>query len=722
MDQVSGSARVVRFGEFGADLQTGELRKNGVKVPLQGQPFQVCAILLSHPGKLVSREELRQKVWPEDTFVDFDQALNTAIGKIRIALGDDADNPRFVETLPRRGYRFIGAVDEQRVVSPLVADRRYVREFGSRARWTSVVGAFLVVSFGLAVWRLHRSRLETPPPAIEVVPLVGSQGFESEPVFSPDGNHVAFAIHKSKNFEKPGIYTTVVGGERALRLTTDMFDCCPTWSSDGRLIAFSRRFEDGFDIYVVPALGGIEHRLSSWPREGHPTSDLPSWRAAARCFDWSPDGKLVAFSSNQADQTHGWIGLLSLADSQIRPLTSPPSQNIDYTPAFSPDGKTVAFVRGIAAGVVQDIYLVPVAGGTPTRLTFDNTWIAGAPAWTADGRDIVFSSTRGGAISLWRISVSGGQPRPIPGIGANAVLPSISPSGDQLVYQLNSPIEIDLWMLGLKDKKHLGVAPIRRIVQKGGIARPQFSPDGKRIAFESMRSGYPEIWTCDSDGSNCGQITSLRGTAGAVQWSPDGRFIAFEFRPKEHSEIYLLEIGNGIPRILTTLPGADNGGPNWSRDGQWIYFYSDRGGGPFQLWKIRQEGGTPVQVTRNGGVFATESDDGRFLYYSKFEVPGLWKAPLAGGDEIRILDQPRGEYWSNWVLVHDGIYFLDQPQKKATAAVAFLEFATGRKMPIAQVGSACCGLTLSPDGTSVFYAQVDDGDARSDLMLVKNFR
>lgn len=111
MDQANGSARVLRFGVFQADLQTGELHKHGVKVPLQGQPFQVCAILLSRAGELVSREELRQKVWPEDTFVDFDQALNTSITKIRAALGDDADNPRFVETLPRRGYRFIAAVE-----------------------------------------------------------------------------------------------------------------------------------------------------------------------------------------------------------------------------------------------------------------------------------------------------------------------------------------------------------------------------------------------------------------------------------------------------------------------------------------------------------------------------------------------------------------------------------------------------------------------------------
>src|SRR6266571_3729555 len=102
MDNRDRSRQIVRFGVFEADLETGELRKNGPKVPLQGQPFQVCAILLERSGKLVTREELRQKVWPEDTFVDFDHAVNTAIKKIRIALGDEADNPRFVQTLPRR--------------------------------------------------------------------------------------------------------------------------------------------------------------------------------------------------------------------------------------------------------------------------------------------------------------------------------------------------------------------------------------------------------------------------------------------------------------------------------------------------------------------------------------------------------------------------------------------------------------------------------------------
>src|SRR3954451_8897294 len=102
--------RIVRFGVFELDLSTGELRKNGVKVRLQGQPIQVLTVLLERAGDIVTREELRQKLWASDTFVDFDHSLNTAINKVRDALGDSASSPRFVETLARRGYRFIAPV------------------------------------------------------------------------------------------------------------------------------------------------------------------------------------------------------------------------------------------------------------------------------------------------------------------------------------------------------------------------------------------------------------------------------------------------------------------------------------------------------------------------------------------------------------------------------------------------------------------------------------
>jgi len=702
----SNQSRILRFGHFEVDLRSGELRRNGFTVKLQGQPFQILAMLLERPGELLTREEIRCKLWPADTFVDFDHSLNSAITRLREALGDSADAPRFVETLPRRGYRFIASVDKPG--SPVLSSSTPKLHFGrltANVRWILLGSALLVLLSGIGIWRIARDHTETLPP-IEVVPLIGLPGLEYDPAFSADGNQVAFSVDRPGN---SGIYTTVVGGEKSLRLTTNSGDCCPRWSPDGRQIAFLRYSGEQVAIHMIPALGGPERRLYSGP-----------FGFNFQSLDWSPDGRVLAFTENR-DRTHTWISLLSLNDLTTRRLTSPSEQELDYGPAFSPDGSTVAFFRGTVAGVVADLHVVSAAGGTPRRLTYDNTWSWPSPAWTPDGRDIVISSMRGGAASLWRISASGGTPLPVGGVGRNAFSPSISRKGNQLVYQ-ELEYKNNIWRLNLKDEKNRqGPATVVVSAKGPSLGRPHFSPDGKKIAFESDRFGYQEIWICDSDGSNCGQVTSLHGTAGAVNWSPDSRYIAFEFRPKEHSEVYLLEVGAGVPRLLVTLPGADNGGPSWSRDGKWLYFYSDRGGS-VQLWKTQLDGGgSPIQVTRSGGVFAMESADRRFLYYAKLEIPGIWRMPLQGGEETRILDQPYRPFaWWDWALGQNGIYFIDF-KTKPNITVGFFEFATRKIAPIWTLATPpFVGLSISADGKSILFAQNES--RRSDIVLVKNFR
>ncbi len=690
------SARIVRFGLFQVNLESGELYKRSVRVPLQGQPFQVLAILLEHSGKLVTREDLRQRVWPKDTFVDFDHALNTSIAKIRSALADDADNPRFVETLARRGYRFIAPMDKP--ASPTASctsPERPLEKPRAKAMWITV-GITLALLCGVAIWRYSRRGPEFPMPMSEVSPLTGLPGVHAYPAFSPDGNQVAFVIEGLQN---PGMYTALVGSERPLRLTSTAADSSPTWSPDGRQIAFTRYDGKSLSICVVPALGGTVQKLYTFPYAPPSTAE---W------VTWSPDGKVLAFAQKSR------IELFSIADSTTRPLSSPPDQYHDSGAAFSPDGTRVAFVRGTVAGVTEDAFVVPITGGEAKRLTFDGRPISGPPAWTPDGRDIVFSSSRRGLISLWRISASGGEPRPVAGV-VMASAPSISRKGDlAYVHQLSND---NIWQVDLTNETHQQGSPRPVISAKWENFRPNFSPDGKKIAFESDRSGESEIWACDSDGSDCGQVTSLHGVAGNAHWSPDGRYIAFEFRPKEHSEIYLIEVPGGMPQLIPTFPGADNGGPNWSRDGQWIYFYTDRGG-RFNVARVRLSGGSPLEVTKDGGLLAAESADGRFLYYSKFEQPGIWKMPLPGGEETRLLDQPWGVY--DWALGRNGIYFLDNTNAPQIN-IEFFEFATGKRSHISGVNkSAGFGLAVSPDDRSVLFVQNEV--AEYSIMLVKNFR
>jgi Tol biopolymer transport system component/DNA-binding winged helix-turn-helix (wHTH) protein len=697
-----------RFDQFHVDLSCGVLQRAGVRVPVQGQPLQVLRLLLEAGGKVVTREELRKVLWPEDTFVDFELGVNTAVKKLRQALADPAERPKFIETLPRVGYRFLVAVEwvAKNGEKGAPADGRAGASASERtgswhsSTWLAVGGALLLAVGGIGIWKLVRHRQQGALPPIEVVPLMNLAGYEYSPAFSPDGNQVAFGLLDK---DKPGLYTTVVGGEKSFRLTHNSGDCCPRWSPDGRQIAYSHSTDEGIVIYVTPALGGTQRRVY----EG-----LDSFMS--RPLDWSPDGKFLAITESHGDKSHSWIALLSLDDLSTRRLTSPSGQYMDYGPAFSPDGSSVAFVRSIVAGMVTDLYVVSVFGGEPRRVTFDHRAIFGPPSWTPDGRELVYASDLAGRPrNLFRVSASGGTPQRVAGVGAGADGPSVSRKGHELVYQ-QAYTRTYIERVNLKDATHQQGPATRFMSEKGGQFRPHFSPDGKRIAFESERSGYSEIWACESDGSNCGPLTTMHGLAGAPRWSPDGRYIAFEFHTEEHGEIYLLEVATGTTRLFVTLPGSDNGGPSWSRDGKALYFYSDRGGGSFQLWKIQLSGGAPVQVTKHGGVFAAESEDGRFLYFAKYQTPGIWKMPIEGGEESSVMDEQGGKGWWNWALTRRGIYYLAD-------GVKFFDFATEKKTSVFNSDTRLhMGLAVSPDGKSILYPRIDV--AESTIMLVKNFR
>lgn len=551
--------------------------------------------------------------------------------------------------------------------------------------------------------------------------MVAVEGKQASPALSPDGNQVAFTQYDGE--EGLGIYTTIIGSDKVLRLTNNSGDCCPTWSPDNRTIAFIRYSTEGTSIYVVSAIGGTERKLYA----GVSSVGAKAARARNRLLlngqgislSWSVDGKILAFPECLPGEVRTRIAFLSLADLSVRPFTSPPNQESDDGPAFSPDGSMLAFARGGTGGGGRDLFVAPVTGGQPKRITFGNS--GGSPVWTQDGSDLVFSSARErGLLGLWRISASGGKPSPVIGLNGVAFSPSISRTGNQLVYQ-HFVSSDNIWRVNLKDERH-SIDPAVRVISARGINwRPSFSPDGKRLAFESDRLGYSDIWDCDSDGSNCAQVTSLHGTAGTARWSPDGRNIAFECQSQNYYQVYVVEVPGGSPHVVPTFPNSDNGAPNWSRDGQWIYFYSDHEKGPVQLWKVPFKGGVPIRVTNNGGVYATESDDQRFLYYSKLEEPGIWKMPINGGEEERILDQPEAWYWHSWTLGHSGVYFLELTDTP-TGRIVFFDFRTQRRTALLNLekpASTYGGLALSPDGKSLLYGQSEFQE--SSIMLVRNF-
>ena len=250
----------------------------------------------------------------------------------------------------------------------------------------------------------------------------------------------------------------------------------------------------------------------------------------------------------------------------------------------------------------------------------------------------------------------GGKPQPFSRGGQFGYHPSISRQGDRLVY--SEQTYADIWQLDLSASQNGNSPSLNRLVSSSRREdMPHFSPDGKRIAFDSNRSGHWEIWVCDSDGRNPVQLTSFGGpfTTGTPRWSPNGAFIA-DAETAGQSSIFVINAESRMPRSLSSGKEYSNSVPSWSRDRRWIYFGSNRGGSS-QVWKMPVDGGgEPVQVTKKGGFEAFESFNGTTHYYSKMTEPNeIWKVSTAGGEETRFL---ANTLWRYWAVGEKGIYFI----------------------------------------------------------------
>jgi Tol biopolymer transport system component len=571
-------------------------------------------------------------------------------------------------------------------------------------RAIALVSGALIAVVGGALW-FHNFRpaakVATPP--MRIVPLTSYPGHQRNPSFSPDGNRIAFVGDTNEEYNWD-IYVKQIGKEKLLRLTTDpATDDTPIWSPDGRYIAFQRYGGDKKElkevIYVVPALGGAERKLLTL-------------NVIASTFDWSPDGKYLAYTDFGPNRSETIFLLAVDNPDDKRSLTASAEQREDYSPRFSPDGQTVAFVRRNRGG---DIFLVRVAGGEAKRLTFDDANLYGLN-WTPDGAYIIFFSDRqGGRGRLWKVRASGGQPEPL-SVGQDVNYDySLSPDFRRLAYT-KYEFNVNIWRYEVSPTAARSAPPTKLIGSTGKDMNPQLSPDGKRVAFVSGRTGSGEIWVCDSDGSNQRQLTFLEGQpAVGPRWSPDGREIAFQSPAYEGAPIYVVSAEGGKPRRLAT--GRSRvAGPSWSRDGKWIYFGSNRAGA-WQVWKIPSKGGHAVQVTKKGGAGGLESPDGKTLYYAKgLRVPGLWKVPVEGGEETPVLKQVWAGFFGTWGLAREGIYYYND----STKAIEFLSLATHKITQIAKPEKRGGDFSVSPDGRWILFGQVDQDT--SHIMMVDNFR
>ena len=559
-----------------------------------------------------------------------------------------------------------------------------------RSKLARVAGALvLAITAGGTVWfMLNRSEAPPTPPT----PLTTLPGKAREPSFSPDGTKVAFAWNglSGDNWD---IYAKQIGTNSLLRLTTDPApELTPAWSPDDRHVAFYRKGS----LMLIPALGGPERKIAGGVFAG---------------FSWMPDSMWIAASLFMPGKPLG-IWLISPETGEKRQILQP-HRPADVMPSLSPDGSMLAFIRYVEPFVVKP-YVLPLTRDGSAQGEARSVGAASYPnmdqiAWTADSREIVYSA--GGR--LWRTRVSGTSSAvPLTFAQPSARTPAISRKGRRLVYEWLMT-NANLWRLDTRTGKSKAL-----IVARGIQTIPRYSPDGRKIAFQSSRSGSLEIWTCDSNGANCLQLTFFDGPQlGTARWSPDGRFLVFDARPEGHSHLYVIPSDGGKPRRITSGDFL-NAMSVWSHDGRWIYFCSTRGGDDRRaLWKMPSAGGEATRISPEGGCwYPLESSDGKAIYYTKALFRGpLLRTPIEGGTEEKVIPDIR--YFD---VAATGIYFVtpDAPQTIKRLRFGSNRIETIGELDVSRAGNAT--LTVSPDEAYVVGTKFEH--ETDDLMLVESFR
>lgn len=679
------SFRGIRFGPFEVDRATGELRKQGRRIRLQEQPFQVLAALLEKPGELVTREELRQHIWSDDTFVDFDHGLNKAINKLRQVLGDASSNPRYVETLPRRGYRFIarvesvggqhavpeGPIDQKQLDGSAPAEPDQPPRTSSWTPGATIVAGVALLGAALgATWWLIRPPAEEPVPAHKLTPLTFDSGLTYQPSISPDGKFVAFASDRARR-RNLDLWILQIGGGEPVPLTSDPADEYePSFSPDGTRIAF-RSDRNGGGIYVVPALGGAPPR---------PIADGGHWPK------FSPNGALIAY--RDGNRNHG-RQIFVVPSEGGKPRTLGPNwdefrwqpHRILKHPIWSPDGRYLLYDNNL------DWVVVSVQGG-PATATGAKTVLerqglklrqSTPEAWRADDHSIVFSSRADeGQTNLWQIPVSRnrwevqGPAEPLTSTTESAVQASVAAKGRTVFTSLveNS----DLWSLPIDadEGKVLGeLEQITHDVQWEDFL--SISTDGRKLVYGVDRyrrpftfSGSRDIQMLNLAAGRSAPLADSTSPELAAVISPDGSRVVYMVLEGDQFALHIISTDSRVSEKILSNAAEPTG---WTADGRSI------------LYKWKQEG--------------------RLL-------------DLTSGKSVTLLTHPDLSMWPGYVHSNGWTGFTGQ-HPDGNWRIFIAPFLGGREIPESEWvaltdGSAADTLPrLSPDGNLLYFLSDRDG-------------
>ena len=693
--------------------------KDGNRTVLPDQLYRVLAMLVREHGSLVSRDDLRRVLWPDDTFVDFEQGLNAAIKRLREVLGDSASSPRFIETIPRRGYRFIAALDTLPLESPVdvdppqpapspqqeqqVAHRWHALSAGKR--WMLAIAGVVApatAAIGLAFrdgrWRHDDQQATT---GRSLTRLTSTPGLNSDPALSPDGSLLAYASdrHDGTGLD---IWVQPVAGGDATRLTTDEGDETePAFSPDGKWVVYAKREEGG--IYVVPAAGGEPRALVHESRTRTPR--------------YSPDGKWVLYWTGQpvwnelsGGRANGTLKVVSAQGGAPQSVGS----RIDSGRfgIWAPDSVHILFLGGEEAASARtlDWYVTSREGVGAIRTwaltVLHDSGVRGPAvpgAWDPADGSVIFSTTASGESNLWKVGVDGinghitSTPQRLTFGTAIERSPVLARDGRVAFASVSE--NVDIWRVRLDPASGVAAGPLERITNDAGADRvANVSDDGRLLAWGSWRGGRDALWLRDlvtgrerhiADGeliygrispdaatvaigrdtegydvvlmpTEGGPTVSICDDCALGAWSPDGSRIII--RRGHPSRLSVRDVRSGHETPLASHPAWNLLQPRFSPDGRWVVFHTSNTPTLRQIYAVPVTGrAVPfeewVPIVTDFGIQPSWSEDGRGVYHFSLRDGAfcVWLQPVEP-TTMRPVGAPRA------------VQHLHEPRLRASAA------------------------------------------------------